>query len=558
MAADISIVGSSILEITGTDANDQITIENTTYTTRSINYFTGEVYSNSIPAIKASIHNSSGVTQATYLTWQTYISNINVYGLDGNDTIENETEIPSRLWGQGGNDVLLGGSADDMIFGGEGEDHIRGHEGNDYLYGNEDNDEIWGYEGTDYLFGGSGEDYLSGGSESDTIGAGSGNDTVFGGSGEDSIHGGSGNDSVHGGTGDDRIFGEDGADTLNGANGDDLLDGGNHNDVLNGGWHDDELVGGSGNDFLDGSSGSDDLSGESGNDRLEGGSGNDRLEGGSGNDRLYGQSDNDELDGNGGDDGLYGGNGTDTLTGGTGDDRFLRLYDQSTPLGRFTKDTVRDRSSRDAEIEFYHSVDSILSTYTGKSWTQAEIEEIDDTFDILVRRTGNTDLIQRSNGSDIEVHRYGVNTKNENNYGVNNGYQIGMFDGAFNGNSSVSTYIMLHEIGHFWDSQGENNFIDDFRDESGWKAMPWFGGPPNGHTESGDGLWYYDNGTDFVSSYASKNPKEDWAESFAVNMIVWAGYLYTDDWAGLSGVSLATVTAADDKMEIVDDFVDSL
>jgi Ca2+-binding RTX toxin-like protein len=57
----------------------------------------------------------------------------------------------TRLFGQAGNDVLLGGDARDVIFGGLGNDRLEGHGGNDLLLGG---------LGDDHLFGGTGRDWL--------------------------------------------------------------------------------------------------------------------------------------------------------------------------------------------------------------------------------------------------------------------------------------------------------------------------------------------------------------------------------------------------------------
>ena len=88
--------------------------------------------------------------------------------------------------------------------------------------------------------------------------------------------------------------------------------------------------------------------------------------------------------------------------------------------------------------------------------------------------------------------------------------------------------------------------------------MPWFGGPPNGHSASGDGKWFRDNGADFVSEYADYNPQEDWAESFAVSVILTSDYGYTDDWADITDVTASKVNAAQDKLDALDDFFAAL
>ncbi|MCA9264975.1 MAG: hypothetical protein KDA60_14045, partial [Planctomycetales bacterium] len=409
---------------------------------------------------------------------------------------------------------------------------VDGRGGNDYVYGNSGNDYLYGGGGDDYLSGSSGNDYLSGSSGNDRMYGHSGNDRIYGYSGDDMIYAGSGDDYVNAYTGNDTVYGESGKDSIYGSNGDDFLDGGDHDDYIDGG---------------------------SGNDRIEGGNGNDQLRGGGGHDRLYGQSGDDDLEGGSGNDGLFGGTGQDDLNGGTGGDRFIRLYDQSGAFGMNSLDIAEDRTAEDAELRFFNSVDSIFSTYTGKSWTQGEIEEIDEAFDILMQRTGNTRLLKRANGTDFEVFRHGMIQGKPDVMGVNNGQRIAILDGAFDGDASVSTYTMVHEIGHFWDTQGENSFITAFQAESGWEPMPWWGGVPSGHSVSGDGNWIYDTGTDFISSYGWENPREEFAEVFAVNIMLGAGYsVGSGDWADITGVTSSRVNATSDKLAIVDTFLSIL
>lgn len=226
---------------------------------------------------------------------------------------------------------------------------------------------LYGNDGDDTLVGAGGDDWLVGGAGSDTILAGGGNDTIFidaedlpgnidAGAGEDTI-------VVSGTTGvtidlalmnAEIAFGRDGNDILYSTGGTSVtLSGGAGNDILLGGSGNDVLIGGEGADRLDGGAGDDVLFVDSGDllSELRGGSGNDLLyisgtEGVSldltmagieaviasdGNDTLTGvgmavalaldgQGGNDTLVGGDADDALYGGSGDDVLSGGAGAD----------------------------------------------------------------------------------------------------------------------------------------------------------------------------------------------------------------------------------------------
>jgi serralysin len=86
---------------------------------------------------------------------------------------------------------------------------------------------VFGEDGNDSLIGGSGNDLLSGGLGDDSLVGGGGNDTLFGGDGKDSlIATGNGNNQLSGYAGNDVLIGADGADTLSGGPGHDTLTGG--------------------------------------------------------------------------------------------------------------------------------------------------------------------------------------------------------------------------------------------------------------------------------------------------------------------------------------------
>jgi Ca2+-binding RTX toxin-like protein len=99
------------------------------------------------------------------------------------------------IYGNGGNDTLIGGSRNDTLHGGPGNDSLRGGDGNDFINGDGGRDKIFGENGDDTLEG-SGKDpefiplptaqptdpdTLGGGSDSsaDTLNGGSGNNTAI-------------------------------------------------------------------------------------------------------------------------------------------------------------------------------------------------------------------------------------------------------------------------------------------------------------------------------------------------------------------------------------------
>ncbi len=76
-------------------------------------------------------------------------------------------------------------------------------------------------------------------------------------------------------------------------------------------------------DIVDALGGNDTVKGFAGNDTIDGGSGNDTIDGGGGNDTLLGGIGNDTLLGGDGNDTLSGGEGSDRLEGGKGDDAYI-------------------------------------------------------------------------------------------------------------------------------------------------------------------------------------------------------------------------------------------
>ena len=81
-----------------------------------------------------------------------------------------------------------------MVFGDAGNDRLIGATGNDSMDGGTGNDTLDGGDNADVLSGGDGNDLLSGGDGNDTLSGGRGDDTMKGGAGADSFNGGTGQD----------------------------------------------------------------------------------------------------------------------------------------------------------------------------------------------------------------------------------------------------------------------------------------------------------------------------------------------------------------------------
>ena len=284
----------------------------------------------------------------SYLPERSLLTELDLDGDAGNDTLLGGPESVDSLTGGPGDDELLGGAGSDFFREGpqaSGSDVLRGGPGFDHvLYagrrrdvaadpdGDRDDGEVGENDrissDVEALSGGSGNDRLS------TVGArglraGDVPSPVW----DAELYGGRGNDRLVGQAARERLYGDAGADFLDGAGGSDDLDGEAGNDRLRGGTGDDGLAGGAGDDRLDGELGSDVLFGDEGDDRLRGGPGLDKLFG--------------DLNGPAGDDRLSGGGGADLLEDAFGRDRFSggpqsdRINSRDlTPRGRRRRDRI--------------------------------------------------------------------------------------------------------------------------------------------------------------------------------------------------------------------------
>ena len=406
-------------------------------------------------------------------------------GGNGNDRIE----------GTSGNNTILGMGGDDVLIGGTGNDFIRGGDGNDIIDGTAGNNRLFGDDGDDFILGGSGDDYIDGGAGNDTIDGVGGNNIILGGSGDDIIHGGPGNDIIFGGDGNDIIRGGDGDDYINGGAGNDILYGGNGND-----W----IVAGSGNNILYGQDGDDRLIGGSGNDRLYGGNGNDVIHSGAGNNSLFG-----------------GTAGNNRLIGGPGKNRFLTMGGEM----------IVDRDPSDATILFRNG---------SSSWTNQEIQVVDDAFHQMHTITGNTRVLRPIMTTEPLVY-IKESTLASERYATNNLVTIN--DSFFNpqtGNIETITRVerqfkfpnwnsqdaasnafvageVAREIGYVWASTDAmttalpslSGIFPAFSNVSGWTDVS----PPlsviDFYNKSLDNNWWYLKTAIFVEEHGRTNPQAD-------------------------------------------------
>lgn len=236
-----------------------------------------------------------------------------IYGGAGNDSGHGSQHDGDQLYGEDGDDLIVGGEFDyDAATGGSITPFAGEPSGSDYIEGGSGRDGLYGFDGDDTIYGGDGNDSTDGTISTKSFASGVPADALvfytliksglYGGNGNDFLDGGRGDDSAVGGPGNDTIYGGDGNDDLHGQSGDDTEGGGFGNDQIDGDAGNDTLLGGFGNDFLDGGPGDDRAFGGEGDDTIVSGEGNDLLRGGDGNDVLRGEDGNDVLRGEDGSD----------------------------------------------------------------------------------------------------------------------------------------------------------------------------------------------------------------------------------------------------------------
>ena len=506
------------------------------------------------------------------------VDHIEFLGGNGNDIFKSTSVVKVRAFGNDGNDSLTGGLSDDVLNGGNGADRLFGNFGNDNLNGGDGNDQLFGGEGDDRLSGDRGDDRISGQA---------GADKLFGGAGNDLLQGDSGNDLLYGNNGDDEMFGDDGEDRLYGHNGNDFMRGGFDNDRLFGGpdndqmygdqgedrlnahtgddmaWGgtepdyiqlgegndtgygeegNDKVVGSDGNDMLYGGVGQDRLVGNAGNDQMWGGPGADVLLGATGNDHLHGESGPDVLRGQSGDDSLYGGDHRDRLYGGNGLDGLFGGIDTKRDLifGNLGEDRYLYRENDYLGDRFENNEPIVKFEDTNDSWTDREVEVVDEAFRMFHFRLQNTDLLKDTisdepivfvktkslSGNDTGRNELVVTRERFYNESSLRWEQRSFFERkiimadwneAVESVNAEKTSLTINLMAKNWDSIVELTKVDGesqqrwrtFQNTSGW--TPDFPFDPNNYELSQDGLWWYRTGSSFAKPLGNLNPSEDWS-----------------------------------------------
>lgn len=142
------------------------------------------------------IGNKLALSVKNYLTaeYGFLLDNVDAYN---DEVIDDYTTGMNMLYGDAGNDTIIGGDDIDLIYGGAGNDYIYGGNGRNAVYGGKGNDVILGGWDNDRLFGDAGNDIIYGFGDADTIHGGDGNDKIYAGSGNDIVETGKGTDIVY-------------------------------------------------------------------------------------------------------------------------------------------------------------------------------------------------------------------------------------------------------------------------------------------------------------------------------------------------------------------------
>jgi hypothetical protein len=100
-----------------------------------------------------------------------------IHGLGGNDHIIGAFAVNNNIFGDDGNDFLIGGRESDFLAGGRGHDKYDGLGGDDSLFEAPYEEGIF-FDSDDIMSGGSGNDYLEAAGGADRIHGGPGQDTL--------------------------------------------------------------------------------------------------------------------------------------------------------------------------------------------------------------------------------------------------------------------------------------------------------------------------------------------------------------------------------------------
>jgi Ca2+-binding RTX toxin-like protein len=352
-----------------------------------------------------------------------------LHGGTGGNEVDYETATSGLTASLANTALNTGDAAGDTYIGLFGAD-LAGSPYNDVLYGDAGNNNLLG-DPLRAAYGGLfGNDVLHGGDGDDTLDGGGGGDTLDGGAGVDAaaytdalagVTASLGNAASN--TGDaagdsyqaiENLIGSGFADTLEGDGAANTLFGAAGNDHLLGGGGDDLLEGGAGGDALDGGSGFDyaiysessigltialDLPGvNTGNaagdtyTSIEGVIGSayaDQIQGSSNADTLQGGGGDDTLIGHGGDDTLIGGAGADTLSGSAG----YNIAAYSTALAGVTASLLNSAiNTGDAAGDTYQYIQELDGSYFNDTLYA------DNNYGVTLRGLDGNDTLYGGNG----------------------------------------------------------------------------------------------------------------------------------------------------------------
>jgi Ca2+-binding RTX toxin-like protein len=189
-------------------------------------------YGNTAPGFGTAPNGDWSINGSQQIQWLT-----GIYLSIPNLNIANYQHLQGQnLFGDEGDDLVIGSIMSDYISGGQGMDTLLGMDGHDIIDGGSEIDTMKGGTGNDTLIGGDGNDILDGNgfallASQRTL---PDNDILYGGDGGDTLSGEAGDDYLDGGTGTDTLFGDEGKDYLYGGDDDvkDKLNGGKENDIL--------------------------------------------------------------------------------------------------------------------------------------------------------------------------------------------------------------------------------------------------------------------------------------------------------------------------------------
>lgn len=349
------------------------------------------------------------------------VSSLNISGADGNDYIENNSNLDAVIDGGAGNDTLQGGTGNDVLTGGMGNDVITDIGGmQNSLDGGDGDDNLWALSGngTDALQGGAGNDTLySIVGDTNTTDGGLGDDVIIA-RGSDNVTTDAGDRFVEFKDRGQDVALDDGILYVQGGGnitvveaGDQLFVNSNGN-VSQFNRADVNFIAGIGtgdsDTYLNFSSVDSVYYGAGGNDILVGGSNRDLLKGGGGNDIVFGGGGNDDITGDAGNDFLIGAQGNDIVRTDGNDLLFTDAGDQ----------VIGDQQVGDPDVSFNLADDGTLQVTANGADNNIQIDQ-DAQNNVLVNVDGQSFTFDGSAVTGLQVNGLAGNDQIINNTNLN-------------------------------------------------------------------------------------------------------------------------------------------